>query len=132
MTEDLLDHWLGIIKPLLPTNAWIDSRLSGGDFIIKIDWKLENDPRQPNKRSRKIEMLIKEEVIDYYLDMNSEERALSEIKMKQWISERYKRFTFDHDFNTSNPTSPDKWRISKDVLSSVNQAPEHYPRPSIT
>ena len=117
MTEDLLDHWLRIIKPFLPTNAWVASRISDGDYIIIIDWKLENDPHQPNKRSRKIEITIKEDVIDAYLDKNKDERALYEIKMKQWISERYNHFTFDHDATTSRPASPDKWRISKAALS---------------
>jgi len=116
MTEDLLDHWLRIIKPILPANAWVESRLSDANYIIKIDWKLENDPHQPNKRSRKIEIIIMEEVIDDYLNKNKDERALSDIKMKQWISERYNQFTLDHDDNTYNPRFPDKWKISKNVL----------------
>ena len=113
MNEDLLDRWLRITKPLLPANAWVVARLEGGGYIITIDWKLGNDPHQPNKRSRKIEITIKEEVIDDYLNKNKDERALSEIKMKQWISEQYNYFTRDRDANTSNPV---KWRISKDVL----------------
>ena len=117
MTEDLLDYWLRIIKPLFPTNAWVASHLSGGDHLIQIDWRLENDPSQPNKRSRKIEIIIKEEAIDDYLNKNKNERALSDIKMKQWISEQYNHFNLDHDAHTSNPVSPDKWRISKGVLS---------------
>jgi len=117
MNEDLLDYWLRIIKPFLPTNTWVASRLSGGDYIIEIDWKLANDPHQQNKRSRKIEITIKEEVIDDYLNKNEDGRALSDIKMKQWISEQYNHFTFDSDSNTSRSTHPDKWRISKDVLS---------------
>jgi len=117
MTEDLLDHWIRIIKPLSPTNAWIASHLSGGDYLIQIDWKLDNDPHQPNKRSRKIEIIIKEKAIDDYLNKNTAERTLSDIKMKQWISERYNHFNLDHDANTSNSVSPDKWRISSDVLS---------------
>ena len=117
MNEDLLDYWLRIIKPLLPMNAWVDSRLSGGDYLIQIDWKLENDPHRQNKRSRKIEIIIKEEAIDDYLNKNKNERALSDIKMKQWISERYNNFNLDQDANTSNSTYPDRWRISSGVLS---------------
>jgi hypothetical protein len=48
MNEDLLDDRLRIIKPLLPANDWVDSRLSKGDYLIRIDWKLENDPRRQN------------------------------------------------------------------------------------
>lgn len=117
MTEDLLDYWLRMIKPLFPTNAWIASNLSGGDHFIQIDWKLENNPHRSNKRSRKIEIIIKEEVIDDYLNKNKDERALSDIKMKKWISERYHDFHLDQDVNTSNSAFPDKWRMSKDVLS---------------
>ena len=117
MTEDLLDYWLRIIKPLFPTNAWVASSVSGGDHLIQIDWNLENDPHRPNKRSRKIEIIIKEEAIDDYLNKNMDERALSDIKMKQWISERYNNFSFDQDAHTFNAASPDRWRISKGVLS---------------
>jgi len=117
MTEDLLDYWLRIIKPLFPTNAWIASSLSGGGHLIQVDWKLENDPHQRSKRSRKIEITIKEEVIDDYLAKNKDERALSDIKMKKWISDRYNNFILDQDTGTSYSAAPDKWRISKDVLS---------------
>jgi hypothetical protein len=116
MTEDLLDYWLRIIRPLFPTNAWIASRLSEGDHVIEIDWRLENDPHQPSKRSRKIQITIQEEAIDDYLDKNKGERELSDIKMKKWISERYNQFDPDHDAHTSRSVSTDKWRISRDVL----------------
>jgi hypothetical protein len=116
MNEDLLDYWLRIIKPLLPMNAWVDSRLSKGDYLIQIDWKLENGPYQQNKRSRKIEIIINEEAIDDYLNKNKNERALSDVKMKQWIAERYNNFNLNQDANTSNSTFPDRWRISKIVL----------------
>jgi hypothetical protein len=116
MNEDLLDYWLRIIKPLLPANAWIDSRLSGGDYLIRIDWKLEYDTHRQNRRSRKIEIIIKEEAIDDYLNRNVSERALSDTKMKQWISERYNDFKLDQDVTISNSAFPDRWRISKDVF----------------
>ena len=117
MTEDLLDYWLRIITPLFPTNAWIVSRLIEGDHLIEIDWRLENDPRQPIKRSRKIQIIIQEEAIDDYLDKNKAERELSDIKMKKWISERYNHFNPVHDISTSRSLATDKWRISRDVLS---------------
>jgi hypothetical protein len=117
MTEDLLDYWIRIITPFFPRNAWVASRHSEGDHVIAIDWRLENDPHQPNKRSRKIQIIIQEETIDDYLDKNKAERELSDIKIKQWISERYNHFNPDHDARTSRSVSTDKWRISRDVLS---------------
>jgi len=117
MTEDLLDYWLRIIKPLFPANAWFASSLSGGGHCIQIDWKIENAPHRQNIRSRKIEIIIKEEAIEDYLNQNMAQRALSDIKMKQWISERYNNFSFNQDAHTFNSASPDRWRISKGVLS---------------
>jgi len=117
MTEDLLDYWLRIIRPLFPTNAWIASHLSEGDHVIDIDWRLENDPHQPSKRSRKIQIIIQEEAVDDYLDKNKAERELSDIKMKKWILERYNQFNPDHDARISRSVSTDKWRVSRDVLS---------------
>ena len=116
MTEDLLDYWLRMIKPFFPANAWIASRLIGGDHLIEIDWNLENDPHKENRRSRKIEIIIKEEIIDDYLDRNKNERELYDSRIKAWISERYQNFCLDQEGHTSNSGSPVKWRISKDLL----------------
>ena len=116
MTEDLLDYWLRIITPIFPANAWIASRFSNGDHVIQIDWRLENDPHQPNKRSRKIQIIIREEAINAYLDKSKVEQEFSDIKMKNWIAERYNQFDPDHSAHTSMSVSTDKWRISKDVM----------------
>jgi len=118
MNEDLLDYWLRIITPLFPSNAWITARLSDGDHVILIDWRLENDPRQPNKRSRRIQIIIQEKAIDDYLDKNKAGRESSDIHMKKWISERYDQFDPDHDACSSRSVSTDTWRISVDVLNS--------------
>jgi hypothetical protein len=117
MTEDLLDHWLRIIKPLFPANAWFVGRLSKGDHVIEIDWRLGDDPHQPSKRSRKIEIIIREETVDGYLDLKKTDRELSDLKMKEWISEQYKNFDPDHEAQSSRSISTEKWRISKDILS---------------
>ncbi len=116
MTEDLLDYWLRLITPFFPANAWIVSRFSDGGHFIQIDWKLENDPRRPNKRSRKIQITISEEAIDDYLDKNKMDRELSDIKLTELITERYKHFNPDHDAGTSSAVSTEKWRISRDAL----------------
>ncbi len=118
MTEDLLDYWLRMIKPLFPANAWIISRVVGSDHLMQIDWNLETDLHKQNRRSRKIEIIIKEEVIDDYLDKNKDERTLQDVRMKEWISTHYRQFLLDDEAGTSHPASPLKWRISRDVLNS--------------
>ncbi|MBM4271180.1 MAG: hypothetical protein FJ139_03340 [Deltaproteobacteria bacterium] len=116
MTEDMLDYWLRIMTPIFPENAWIVSHFSNGNYVIQIDWRLENNLHQPDKRSRKIQIIILEEAIDDYLDKNKAEQELSDIKMKRWISERYNHFNPDHGSHAYRFIPTDKWRISKDVL----------------
>ena len=116
MTEDLLDYWLGLITPIFPNNAWIVSGFSGGNHLIQVDWKLENDPRQPNKRSRKIQITISEKAIDHYLDKNKTERELSDINLKKKILERYNSFDPDYDAQTTRTVAAERWLISREVL----------------
>jgi hypothetical protein len=116
MTEDLLDYWIRIIRPLFPENAWVAASLSKGDYVILIDWRRKDNP---SKRSRKIEIIIKEEAIDRYLEKDKAERVLSDLRLKDWLCARLKEFDPDQD---SSPTGllvkTEKWRISKDVISS--------------
>jgi hypothetical protein len=116
MNEDLLDYWLRMIRPVFPATAWIASSLSHGDYLIQIDWKLANDPSQPNKRSRKIQIIIKEKTIDDYLEKTGDGRTLSDIKMIKWLTERYIQYNSEHDGVTSGSASVDTWRISSDLL----------------
>ena len=85
MTEDLLDYWVRLIKPFFPTNAWIVARYSRDDHIIEIDWKLDDDPKKPNRRSRKIQITISDGAISDYLNKNKNERELFESSLKKLI-----------------------------------------------
>jgi len=116
MTEDLLDYWLRMIKPFFPDNAWFQSGISGGDHIIQIDWNLETDLHKQSRRSRKIEIVIKEDVIDSYLEQSKDLRGLYDIRMREWIAEHYHNFCLDQEAYPSNSAAPIKWRISKDVF----------------
>ena len=119
MTEDLLDYWVRLITPIFPENAWIVSSYSNDNHIILIDWKLRNDPQQPGKRSRKIQITIKEDAIDDYLNKNKPEREIYGITLKQLIGEWYNHFNPDNDSLTTRSVPTEKWLISKDVLNAL-------------
>jgi hypothetical protein len=116
MAEDLLDYWVRLIKTVLPENVWVTSRFFNNDHLIQIDWKLKNDPRNPNKRSPKFEIIIKDDVIENYLDKNRNDRELSDIRLKEFIYERYSHFRSDNDICTTQYVPKEKWLISRDVL----------------
>ena len=116
MAEDLLDHWVRLIKTIFPANAWIASRFLNDDHLIQIDWKLINDIISPNKRSKKIEIIIKESTIEDYLDKNKEDRESSDILLKEFICKRYNHLISDNDARTNQHFSTEKWLISRDVF----------------
>ena len=116
MAEDLLDYWVRLIKTIFPANAWITSRFFNNDHLIQIDWKFQNDSENPTKRSKKIEIIIKEGAIEDYLDKNKKDRELSDIMLKEFIYEQYNHFSSNYDISTSQYVPKEKWLISGDVL----------------
>jgi hypothetical protein len=116
MTEDLLDHWVGLIKPFFPPNAWVVARYSGDDHIIEIDWKLDDDAERYNRRSRKIQITISAGAIEDYLDKNKEERKVFEINLKKLIHERYNSASPDQQVHADSTASMDKLVIARDTL----------------
>jgi hypothetical protein len=116
MAEDLLDYWVRLIKTIFPANAWITSRFFNNDHLIQIDWKLKNDPKNPNKRSNKIEIIIKEGAIEGYLEKNKKDRELSDIMLKEFICERFNHFSSNNDTYAVQFVPKKKWLISMDVL----------------
>lgn len=116
MTEDLLDYWVRLIKPFFPANAWIVTRYAGDDHVIEIDWKLEDEPGRPNRRSRKIQITISEEAIEDYLDKDRKEREGFEISLKKLIHERYSHFIAGTPVQGGGSASMDKLLIARDTL----------------
>ena len=119
MTEDLLDFWVRLITPIFPENAWIVSSCSDDNHIILIDWKLRNDPQRPSKRSRKIQIIIKEDAIEDYLDKGEHDRELYGNTLKQLVREWYNHFNPDNDSLTTRSIPTEKWLISKSVLNTI-------------
>lgn len=116
MAEDLLDYWVRLIKTIFPANAWINSRFSNNDYVIQIDWKLQNDSENPAKRSPKIEIIIKEGAINDYIDKNREDRDVSDILLKEFICRRYHQSISDDEIDARPHASTKAWFISKDAI----------------
>ena len=116
MNEDLLDYFVRIIKPLFPMHACIVSGISRGDYIIQIDWKLENNLHHQNKRSRKIKIKIPENAIQDYLDHKKERGGLYDSRLKNLIYQWYSAFNPHHDAGTTRLTPTENWLISRDLL----------------
>jgi hypothetical protein len=116
MAEDLLDYWVRLIKTIFPANARINSRFSNNDYLIQIDWKLQNNSENPTQSSKKIEIIIKERTIEDYLDKSKKDRELSDTILKEFICMQYDHFISDNHIHTNQYASTAKWLISRDVL----------------
>lgn len=126
MAEDLLDYWVRLITPIFPANAWIVSHFSNNNHVILIDWKIENGQKQSNKRSKKIQIIIKEDAIDDYLDKNKLDRELYGVMLKQFIGEQYNHFNPDNDAHTIRSVRTETWLFSKDVLNTLTHSHNLY------
>lgn len=115
MADDLLDYWVKLIKVIFPANAWIASRFLNNDHLVQIDWNLEDDPKRPNRRSKKIEIIIKEDSIDDYLDKSRQDRELSDAMLKKHIGDRFRQFNSD-DAGATQYASTVRWLIPKYVF----------------
>ncbi|MGC9975379.1 MAG: hypothetical protein ABSC57_01485 [Syntrophales bacterium] len=122
MAEDLMDYWVRLITPIFPTNAWIVSHFSENDHIIQIDWNRDNNTKWSDKRSKKIQIIIKEDVIDQYLDKSQQDRELYGDVLKKFISERYNNFNPDNDELTNRYGRMETWLVSKAVLNTLTSA----------
>jgi hypothetical protein len=116
MAEDLLDYWVRLIKTIFPANAWINSRFSNNDYLIQIDWKLQNDSENTTKRSKRIEIIIKEGVINHYLDKDKKDRVLSDIILKEFFCARYNDSISDNNIDTNQYAPTKTWLIPRDIL----------------
>jgi hypothetical protein len=104
MAEDLLDYWVRLIKTILPANALIHSRFSNNDYLIQIAWMFQ-DESEISKRSKKIEVVIKERIIEAYLDKNKKDRELSDVILKDFICKQYNHLISDNAFQTNQHAS---------------------------
>ncbi|MGV8079721.1 MAG: hypothetical protein AB2L22_06650 [Syntrophales bacterium] len=116
MAEDLLDRWVRLITPIFPSNAWIVSQFTHNNYIIQIDWRLGDDPARSDRRSKKIQIIIKENLIDDYLDKNKVDRELYNESLKQFVSDRYNAFDPDNDALPSMSARTETWMFSKNCL----------------
>jgi len=119
--KSFVKEWVEVIRPLFPTKSIIKFKVEkyigvivdtnevepyeGGDVIFEIHWKLGNDKKRLNKRSRLIQIRIEEVAIDDCVDSNE-----AGLKLKEIIE--VKLSTFDPDVD-----SPiEEWEISTSDL----------------
>lgn len=90
------EHWIGIIKEYFPKEVELFLHPIQ-DFCLDVDWKLKNDPNRPNKRSKKLRLIISEETIEDYRDANDDAKKSYDQKLKKFVEKTMAHFEPDHD-----------------------------------
>ena len=106
MTKSFVNEWVRLIRPLFPKNARIEID-AGNDVVLRIDWRLRNDPGRPHKRSRLIRVVIPEEAIDGCADLK---KAGS--RFKKLIEDKLSVFHPDHDSCKCGSPPLEVWIVS--------------------
>jgi hypothetical protein len=106
MERSFVKEWIGLIRPLFPPDTRIVFE-EGNDVVLRIDWKLGNDPERSNKRSHLIRVVISEEAIEDCKEFN-----IAGIKFKKVIEERLSSFNPEHDKPKYAGSPAEEWTIS--------------------
>lgn len=66
------------------------------DLVLIISWKLETDPRRPDKRSKTIRLVLEEEALTEYAAAPPGQREMGDARLKQHLTDQLRRFDPDH------------------------------------
>lgn len=118
MDQQLHQHWFGLISPLFPQNAELISSSASEDFKVFASWLLNNDPQQPDKRSRIIEVEVPPEAIELYQAKSMQRQASDDKKLVQQVQNFLGGFNPEHDSKPGEPAPEVKMLICQSVLDS--------------
>jgi hypothetical protein len=90
------EHWLDIIMKSFSKDAGVYLH-DIEEFCLDVDWKLKNDPTRPNKRSKKLRIIISIENLDDYRDANSGAKNGFDDKLLTFVEKTLAQFDPDHD-----------------------------------
>lgn len=97
------EHWFEILKSHFSNHAEIYLH-DMDDFCLDVQWKLKNDPNRPNKRSRKIRLIISERTIDDYSEADDQAKQKFDTKLNNYIAQYCATFNPDHDTQRDQAT----------------------------
>jgi len=117
MDEEIYTEWMGLIKPIFPDQSEVRSFKRSDDLVISVNWKLDNDISRPNKRSRRIEIVVSEEALEDYREKSIKKRFTDNEKLKSFVQQQYRQFNPEPGTSRYELTPVEKWVVTLDVLS---------------
>jgi hypothetical protein len=106
MARPFVSEWIQLIRPLFPKSARIEID-PDNDLVLRIDWKLGNDPLRPNKRSRLIRLILHEKAIQDYPDVKA-----AGSRIRKLVQEKLCVFNPDHNTRRCGTRPVEEWVLS--------------------
>lgn len=108
MWDDLAAHFEALFAPLFPIESEFGRRPADNGLRFSICWKLNNDPARPNKRSRRIILVLPDEVLEDYRDDDDHGRGVKDTRFADSITQRLAHFNPDHQtpYGQADPEEP--------------------------
>lgn len=92
-----------IIEPNFPPGVEIRRRLGSDGLVLSVAWKLKNNPIRPNKRSRRIILVLSEEALEDY-DADARDKRIAAV-----VAHKLNTFVPDHDTPYGQPEPEEVW-----------------------
>lgn len=103
-----LKNWIKGFFPKAEFYAYTDNPTN--DEVLRVWWKLNNDPKRPSKPSRTILILFPQALLDDYEDSSSLVQRDYKIRLKEYIKRNCAQFEPDY---TDEETPQEKWEVPK-------------------
>ena len=110
--KELYKKWINLIRPLFPNSARFRTYFKSRDYCIAIDWLLKTDLNRPRKKSKVIEITIREEFINDYLEKNADQRIKIDKGLAEFIKQKLSVFDPDHNKTRYQRRPVEEWLVS--------------------
>ena len=101
--DEIKKHWFDIIKEYFPIGADLFLNPTKDDFCLDVGWKLKNDQNRPNKKSRKLRLIIPEETIEDYREAADGSKRSYDQKLILFMKKTMNNFEPDHNTPYGQP-----------------------------
>ena len=101
--DEIKKHWFDSIKKYFPEDADFFLNPTKDDFCLEVSWKLKNDQNRPNKKSRKLRLIIPEETIDDYREAADGSKGDYDQRLIDFVKDTMNKFKPNHDTPYGQP-----------------------------
>ncbi|TQV75156.1 hypothetical protein FLL45_09465 [Aliikangiella marina] len=99
------------LKEVLPPGAEVEFDFQGDDFVASFCWLLNNDPKRPFKRSKRVEFVVSPEALEDFSNVGNKKEARLQMNLEMYLNHMLDEFEPDHQAPEGFAEPTEKWRI---------------------